>query len=64
MLTRHKSKDIAIKIVKGLGGKKDLQQWCKDNDLSMSELEEFLNNSTKYAIAANAKEKKKKRWRK
>lgn len=49
MLTRRKSTEIATKLLKELGSKKQWKQWCSENNITINELEEFMNNAIKYA---------------
>ena len=49
MLTRRKSTEIATKLLKELGSKKQWKQWCIENNITINELEEFMNNAIKYA---------------
>lgn len=44
---------MAVKIIKELGTKKQWQVWCKENDFTLEELEEFFNNAIKYAKLQN-----------
>lgn len=49
MLTKRKSSEIATKLLKELGSKKQWKQWCSENNITINELEEFMNNAVKYA---------------
>ncbi len=49
MLTKRKSSEIATKLLKELGSKKQWKQWCSENNITINELEEFMNNAIKYA---------------
>lgn len=49
MLTKRKSSEIATKLLKELGSKKQWKQWCNENNITINELEEFMNNAIKYA---------------
>lgn len=59
MLTKRKSSEIATKLLKELGSKKQWKQWCSENNITINELEEFMNNAIKYArLKQNEKVKK------
>jgi Fe-S cluster biosynthesis and repair protein YggX len=49
LLTKRKSSEIATKLLKELGSKKQWKQWCSENNITINELEEFMNNAIKYA---------------
>lgn len=49
LLTTRRSIDIMKMILNTIGAKKYTQDWCKENGITIDELEEFFNNSIKYS---------------
>lgn len=50
LLTKRRTIDIIKLIMNTIGTKKYMQDWCKENGVTMDEMEEFFNNAIRGTV--------------